>query len=677
MMCEKRIFGLVCLLGGIALAQGFPERPELFTRIPNGTYRIHATTEADVTGKGKVDLLICQPFPESNRYQEIKWMEEVPLAWQAVYDETGHPYVKFAERVHAPTVVNINRDYVVTLYRVQFDWNAVREIFPYDMTNEEYGRYTRRYPCDITNTNAYEAAYSWIRESAKRIRSESADDLAYIRNSYRTVTTNFTYGAWPGGFTNLIARKQGDCGGISTAFVCLLREGGIPSREMVCIRPDQGCHVWTEFYLQNYGWISADPTFDLGLADGFRNFGNYSDNTIVMTYDTGFTVNSAGGAIVQNVFVQGLAWWYWWWWENPGETARSVSLRTTWESVPGMLSKEGSFISTEDLWRRFDSFGVKPHVGFAFDGNYPNIGTNQFTLWNAQNCSYEKSPLGYALRLDHDDGAWTSDDLQFGNDWTILTVGKFVGVENVPLFCIGSSWGGNNGFVLASGKTNEVTLSFWQDASSHVDLISVSVPDSATKYHSYALRTHGLDVSLFVDGVHVGACRFPAVPQSNGLQFHSVFGGVCNSGLVHVPGGCVDDWRLYNSLLSDEMIMAYADLLFKYDENCAGERIEGNVIPHLWISRNGTNGLTYEKACKQVQSNGYELWQCYVAGLIPSDSASKFLAFIEMVNGEPKISFEPNLKNARKYTILGSSDLKNWHESIKNMPFYKVKVDLP
>lgn len=67
-MCEKLIFGLICLLGGIAFAQGFPERPELFTRIPHGTYRIHATTEADVTGKGNVDLLICQPIPESNRY---------------------------------------------------------------------------------------------------------------------------------------------------------------------------------------------------------------------------------------------------------------------------------------------------------------------------------------------------------------------------------------------------------------------------------------------------------------------------------------------------------------------------------------------------------------------------------------------------------------------------------
>lgn len=673
------MLSLLCLISFFNYAGELPERGELFARTPLGTHRIHATTQADVTGKGKVDLLICQPYPENNKYQDVKWLKEIPANLKAVYEETGHPFVKFSEQVNAPVKVEFDRDYVVTLYKVVFDWSAVTKLYDYDKTADEYVRYTRRYPCDIEDTAAYEQAYQWIVETSKEIGNAAADDLDYVRRAYSIVTKEFVYGDWPGGFTNLIARKQGDCGGITTVFVDLLRERGIPARAMVCLRPDESPHVWPEFYLQNYGWIPTDPTFDLGRTGHEENFGIRQDNTIVMTYDTGFTVQTAGGIIERNVFVQGLAWWwYWWWGGQSGETARNVSLCTTWTNSSGMLTKDGEFISSDDLWKRFSHFDIKPNVGFVFDGNYQNIGTHAFTLWNGQNCSYVKAPLGYALRLDHDDGAWTEDDLGFGDEWTILTIGRFADVENVPLFCIGSSWGGNTGFVLASGKTNEVTLSFWDDATLHSDLITSFVPDSATRYHSYALRTHGLEVSLFVDGVCAGMGRFPKRPQSHGLQFHSVLGGICNSGLVHVPGGCVDDWRLYNSSLSDEMIMAYADLLLKYDDQCAGESVEGNVIPHFWILRNCPNLTNYKDACQQIQVNGYPLWQCYVAGLNPHDSTDKFTAYIEMNGETPHVSVRPFLGNARRYTVLGSANLSDWSEIRGTVgPFFKVAVSLP
>ena len=660
------------------LMAGLPEQDNLFSKRPIGTYRIRATTDATVTGKGKVDILICQPYPESSKYQDVKWLKDVPTDLKATYVETGHPYMKFAERVDAPAKIAFDRDFVVTLYDVHFDWNAVTTLYPYDRTADEYIRYTRRYPCDIADTNAYEKAYSWIVETSRKIRNASTDDLDFVRRAYSTVTTEFTYGDWSGGFTNLIARKQGDCGGISMAFVCLLREGGIPARQMVCLRPDESPHVWPEFYLQNYGWIPSDPTFDLGKSSDPDNFGTKRDNTIVMTYDTGFVVQSAGGTECHNVFVQGLAWWYWWWWENPGETERDVNLKTIWENIPGMLTKDGTFVSTKDLWKRFDTYGIAPHVGFVFDGNYQNIGKHGFRMGASRNCSFVKSPLGYALRLDRDDGAWTEDDLGFGDKWTILTIAKLVDAENVPLFCIGSSWGGNTGFVLATGKSNEVTLSFWNDASRHVDLATVFVPDSATKYHSYALRTDNLDVSLFVDGVCAAKCKFPAQPQSNGLQFHSVYGGVCNSGLMHRPGGCVEDWRLYNALLPDEIIMAYTDLLLKYDDNRAGIEIDGNVIPSYWIFRHCHSTLTYEDACHQVQANGYRLWECYVAGLDPLDAQAKFTAYIEIENGNPRVFARPFLNNARKYTILESANLFDWQETSNFAgPFFKVKVSMP
>ena len=47
---------LLCLISFYSYAGELPEREELFARTPWGTHRIHATTQADVTGKGKFDL---------------------------------------------------------------------------------------------------------------------------------------------------------------------------------------------------------------------------------------------------------------------------------------------------------------------------------------------------------------------------------------------------------------------------------------------------------------------------------------------------------------------------------------------------------------------------------------------------------------------------------------------
>jgi len=653
-----------------------PERPELFTRTASGTYRIHATTQAAVTGKGRVALTIFQPYPESNRYQDVTWLKEVPPELVSTYQETGHPFVRFAEWVNAPTTVDIDRDYVVTLYDVRFDWSAVAEIYPYDRTHKEYVRYTRRYPCDITDTNAYEAAYSWVAEKSAQLRKESADDLDYVRKAYATIEEDFRYGEWPGGFTNLIARKQGDCGGLSTAFVCLLRQGGVPARQMVCIRPDESPHVWPEFYLQNYGWIPVD--FDMGRPAAFTRFGNYADSTIVMTYDVGFSAKTADGTIAQNVFVQGLAWsWFWWWEGTPGETERNFTLNTTWKGNHGMWTKDGAFIGRADLWRSLDTGALRPHAAFLFDGNADNVGTNRFALWNGQSCSYVKSPLGYAIRLDNDFGPWTDDDLKLGDDWTLMTMGRFIGVENSILFCVGTTWDGGDGFALAAGKTNEVTLSFWRQGAHHEDLITAAVPDSATKYHAYAIRVQGLDVSLYVDGVRAGKGRFPVRPPTRKMQLFTVHGGVGNTGFDQTPGGLMEDWRVYNGLLPDEMIMAYADLLLKYDEAPAGESVEGNVIPHAWIERNGKAGYSYGDACRQTQPNGYPLWQCYVAGLAPSDAESKLTASIEMVDGRPKVSVLPDLGSARRYTVLGSADMSSWSDTNADGPFFKVRAEMP
>ena len=85
------LFSPLCTLGAL------PERTELFTRTYNGTYNVTSTVESVITGVGRVNLLICVPYPESNRYQDIVWQKAIPANLISYYSETGRPFIKFAK----------------------------------------------------------------------------------------------------------------------------------------------------------------------------------------------------------------------------------------------------------------------------------------------------------------------------------------------------------------------------------------------------------------------------------------------------------------------------------------------------------------------------------------------------------------------------------------------------
>lgn len=74
-------------------------------------------------------------------------------------------------------------------------------------------------------------------------------------------------------------------------------------------------------------------------------------------------------------------------------------------------------------------------------------------------------------------------------------------------------------------------------------------------------------------------------------------------------------------------------------------------------------------------------WDCYVAGLNADDENASLKASIEIVDGKPVVSVEPDLGDNRVYTTYGSTDLKAWVEvtdgSADNYRFFKVGVSTP
>ncbi len=78
-------------------------------------------------------------------------------------------------------------------------------------------------------------------------------------------------------------------------------------------------------------------------------------------------------------------------------------------------------------------------------------------------------------------------------------------------------------------------------------------------------------------------------------------------------------------------------------------------------------------------ANGRAAWECYVAGLDPTDAASEFRVGIEFVDGAPAITWSPDLGTNRVYTVQGKDSLTDatWGATNGTSRFFRVKVEMP
>ncbi|MBR2838705.1 MAG: leucine-rich repeat domain-containing protein [Kiritimatiellae bacterium] len=111
-------------------------------------------------------------------------------------------------------------------------------------------------------------------------------------------------------------------------------------------------------------------------------------------------------------------------------------------------------------------------------------------------------------------------------------------------------------------------------------------------------------------------------------------------------------------------------------------------VPHAWLdeypaelSRHGGNYELFGNA--QAANPRYKVWECYVAGLCPTNADSRFTVFIEMRGDEPVITWHPDLNSngvTREYTIWGKTNLLDgaWHTPTNSASrFFRVEVSMP
>jgi hypothetical protein len=115
-----------------------------------------------------------------------------------------------------------------------------------------------------------------------------------------------------------------------------------------------------------------------------------------------------------------------------------------------------------------------------------------------------------------------------------------------------------------------------------------------------------------------------------------------------------------------------------------GNRYLSYLIRTNWDFYIGT-ARTFGASAGLVGANGRSLWSSWLAGFEPSDPAdSELRVSIAVTNGVPYLSWSPDLKNERKYTVYGRQSLDagyvwtevdNGKPSKENNRFFKVSVE--
>lgn len=110
------------------------------------------------------------------------------------------------------------------------------------------------------------------------------------------------------------------------------------------------------------------------------------------------------------------------------------------------------------------------------------------------------------------------------------------------------------------------------------------------------------------------------------------------------------------------------------------------AVPYAWLDRwpdlLAENGGDYESAAAAIAANGINtVWECFVAGLDPTDPDAVFRVDISLNDDKPRIDWTPDLGSARDYRLEGRTELggeDGWEKpTTEDHRFFRARVALP
>lgn len=266
---------------------------DLLVRKNPRTFRWEISFRAEIEGNPPEELNVILPVPKTNEYQIIE-NPEYPQDGKIRKFEGGKGRYLVKTFTRQFPFRPFKMSYDVTLYDVYSEWARLKNFYEYDRQSALYRMYTGKSGSCVDPNNPQ------IREIANQIADLSKNPLEYAHRAYLYVSDHFQYrdlGLNMLPLANVLKNGGGHCGNLTSIYVSLLRAQGIPSRHLVGKRPGldtdpKSCHIWSDFYLENYGWIPADISQRVQAVNKGDWFGRAAASTgMIVHYDTDLVIS--------------------------------------------------------------------------------------------------------------------------------------------------------------------------------------------------------------------------------------------------------------------------------------------------------------------------------------------------------------------------------------------------
>jgi len=243
-----------------------------------------------------------------------------------------------------------------------------------------------------------------------------------------------------------------------------------------------------------------------------------------------------------------------------------------------------------------DENGLTPKHWYKFNGNLNSSGATALTISGEKGDSYVDAVDGQAYLFKkvgstsyHPYG--TGMDRGSG-DFTVVTCAKTADLNHGIVWSQGEKTT-SRGFALVAVGADKVALrTFGSSWGSERDIITATVSDATTAYHVYTVvYTDGNKTfTLYVDD-NATAAGTGTVSDSastsftnKSWQFGNLYGGIIDTGMVTGIGISIDDYRLYQQVLTTAQIVKIYQDTFKVTKEKA----------YLWLDASESSTITLD-----------------------------------------------------------------------------------
>jgi hypothetical protein len=249
---------------------------DIIQRTNPKAYRIDMHVHVTNAGEPLNRLDLIFPVPATSTYQDISNASFSDGGQLLDFPNTEDQYVRYmvkGDDLPAPGESKTwTYSFDATFWEVTANLDRVGELPDYDVESDLYKWYTGTswaYCSSLDKECAVIDPQGVIEDYSVDMMAEATDRLDYIRMAYDFTLDYVTYewnpdGPNPSCTADVLNGKKGYCASFQQLFVALVRSRSIPARPLLSPGLEGTAHVWSEFYLEGYGWIPADPAFGDG-----------------------------------------------------------------------------------------------------------------------------------------------------------------------------------------------------------------------------------------------------------------------------------------------------------------------------------------------------------------------------------------------------------------------------